>query len=163
MRYTARLIVLNEQNRVLLFKCEDNRIKSKDNSLECAFWYTPGGGLVENETYEVAAHRELLEETAINADIGPCIWVHTHQLHYNNKMITFHERYYLTFVTAVEVVVDHNPDSIEKSAYRGYRWWTIEEIQNSNELIFPIKLGLLLPSIIAGDMPSKPIEIEHVL
>ena len=53
-RPTARLIVLNERDQVLLLRLEGESE---------TFWMPPGGGLKAGESYEQAARRELREET----------------------------------------------------------------------------------------------------
>ncbi len=63
-RPSARLLVVDEQNRVLLF-----RFVFKEGALAGQeFWATPGGELDAGETFEEAAIRELFEETSIQID-----------------------------------------------------------------------------------------------
>ncbi len=60
-RPSSRLLVLDENNHILLFK-----FVFKNSALAVQeFWTTPGGALDEGETFEVAAQRELFEETGI--------------------------------------------------------------------------------------------------
>ena len=66
-RPTARLILLDPADRVLLFSAEDPRSR---------VWFTPGGGVHRGESLEAAAVRELAEETGhvrAEADIGPLV------------------------------------------------------------------------------------------
>lgn len=51
-RPTARLVVLDSADRILLFRATNEEEPSP-------FWFTPGGGVEDGETYEEAAHREL--------------------------------------------------------------------------------------------------------
>ena len=66
-RPTARLLVLDPADRVLLFSATDPRGQ---------VWFTPGGGVHRGESLEAAAVRELAEETGhvrAEADIGPLV------------------------------------------------------------------------------------------
>ena len=64
-RPSARLILLDPQDRVLLFL-----FHHREGPLAGSrFWATPGGSLEPSETYAQAAHRELFEETGIEAEM----------------------------------------------------------------------------------------------
>jgi 8-oxo-dGTP diphosphatase len=63
-RPSSRLLVVDAQNRVLLFKFNHTRGALSGQQ----FWATPGGGLDPGETYEQAACRELFEETGLTVD-----------------------------------------------------------------------------------------------
>ena len=65
-RPSARLLVLDQEGRVLLFQFvfDDGPLAGT------RYWATPGGALEPGEGYPEAARRELLEETGIAADVG---------------------------------------------------------------------------------------------
>lgn len=62
-RPAARILLLDEADRVLLFRF--------DPSDRPPFWCTPGGAVDPGESYEQAARRELREETWLDLDCGP--------------------------------------------------------------------------------------------
>ena len=55
-RETARIVLLNEQDRILLFKMKDPSVTSKKNPAGEPVWFPPGGGVEENESYLEAAN-----------------------------------------------------------------------------------------------------------
>ena len=51
-------------------------------------------------------------------------------------------------------------DSWETSHLKNISWFSLEDIKNSNETIYPIGLSELLPDILAKRFPQQPIEID---
>lgn len=42
------------------------------------------------------------------------------------------------------------------------RWWSIPEIENSTDVIYPVNLYRLLKPVIDGDYPAKLLEIPSI-
>ena len=63
-RPSSRLLVIDQNNRVLLFRFQFERgpLAGQD------YWATPGGALEAGESFADAARRELFEETGIVKD-----------------------------------------------------------------------------------------------
>jgi len=59
VRRSSRLILLDEDCRVLLFRVEDAIIFRPEEPSLVAYWITPGGGLEAEESHTSAARREL--------------------------------------------------------------------------------------------------------
>ena len=63
-RPSSRLLVIDQNNRVLLFRFVFNRGPLAGRN----YWATPGGALEAGESFADAARRELFEETGILRD-----------------------------------------------------------------------------------------------
>lgn len=132
-RPAARIILLDRQGRVLLF-----RFDPPDRP---PFWCTPGGALDPGESYEEAARRELLEETGIAADPGPQIARRIAEfITIEGVPVTADERYF-----RVVLGEDIDPEAIdtgghtelERRVMRGWRWFTAADLAALEEPWFP--------------------------
>lgn len=160
-RETARIVLLNEQDRILLFKMKDPSVTSKENPAGEPVWYPPGGGVEENESYLEAAKRELWEETGLADGVkwGPLVWIRDIHLFVNQKKTRFIEYYYVARVHGTKITMKHFTE-VEKNNYQAHHWWSIDEIEKTNELIFPKELKEKLTPILKGGYPAAPIHIE---
>jgi 8-oxo-dGTP pyrophosphatase MutT (NUDIX family) len=148
VRRSSRLIVVDAEGRVLLFKNEDPGFFRADlpraSDGRGIYWNTPGGGVEGEETFEEAARRELREETGIvGVEPGACILEQT----VHGPGVAHHERYFLVRVPANAVVVDEIGDTAS-AVYRGYRWWTVAELDASDEAFLPAGLAGLVRAVL---------------
>lgn len=102
VREAVRAVVLDRDNRVLLFRAFPDNTRSRH------FWITPGGGVATGECATTALKCELAEECGlVSAEIGPMIWVRDHVFPMPDSGQARHQRecFYLVRVDRHEVDV----------------------------------------------------------
>ncbi|NPU15341.1 NUDIX domain-containing protein [Bradyrhizobium sp. 83002] len=133
-RPSSRLLVLDPQDRLLLFKF----VHLAGTLAGQQFWATPGGGLDPGESYEAAACREMFEETGIRIDHpGPQIMQRavTFTL-VDGEQVSSDERYFLIRVAHDGVSSTHWTE-LERAAITAQRWWRREELAATSDRVFP--------------------------
>jgi 8-oxo-dGTP pyrophosphatase MutT (NUDIX family) len=154
------LIVLDDTQRILLFKVQDSVAVDIARPDVTIWWGPPGGGVEGAETFEEAGVRELWEETGLRvADLGPHIWTYERTIKFPDQAVLFHIRYFVVEVPASEVDISNLLED-ERAIYRDHRWWTLEQIEQSDEVFLPPGLPDLLRTIILGKLPPLPIVIQ---
>ncbi len=159
IRHTARLIVLDPALRLLLIRYQAAPDVELHHAHGGAFWYTPGGGLDGDETYEQAARRELFEETGIvNAEIGPCVATRDGPvLQFRRKSFT-HARFYLVR-TASNWLDTSQLAATEGDPVLDVRWWPLDVFEMSGETLLPEGILPVVRQIIRTGAPDVPIRL----
>ena len=154
-RKAARVVLLDRTNRVFLMHAADPADPSKR-----PWWEIPGGGIDHHETSEQAALRELAEETGItDVEMGPCIWTQHVEFDFGGFHFDQDERIHVAWCDGG----DYAPtelEALEAVAFRGGRWWPIDELHESDVPLLPPRLRDLLPPILAGRLPDPPLDIS---
>lgn len=143
-RPSSRLIIIDRNNRVLLFRFMFKRGPLAGQS----YWATPGGALEEGESFEDAACRELLEETGILRDaVGQHVadQEFTLQLH-DGEYVMAEERFFLVRVADQSVSRDRWTP-VEVEVMTDHRWWSVEELKSTSEAVFPETLVAILACV----------------
>ena len=92
LRRAGRVIVLDPEDRVLLFRYDDGPPNGRH-------WSTPGGGLNDGEDYPEGARRELAEETGwTDVPVGPEVHERTQVMGHADTIVRQHERFFLARV-----------------------------------------------------------------
>lgn len=141
LRRAARLIVLDPEMRALMFRYDVPR--------RPPFWVTAGGECEPDESFEDAARRELLEETGIIADPGSEIARMTPEfITVEGEPVQADERFFLVRVTDGRIDTSRHT-ALEQQLMTQHRWFTLEELGQWPEAVFPVELADMIRSLTA--------------
>jgi ADP-ribose pyrophosphatase YjhB (NUDIX family) len=151
-RLTARVLLFDAQGRILLMK---GRVASQPD--RPGEWFTVGGGVEAGETLEIAAAREIREESGIeDARVGPVVWRRNLILRLErDDPVVFREFYLVARCAGAEPRRD-GWDAAERALIDDIRWWTLDELRATAEPVHPPGLAQMLPDIAAGRYPPTP-------
>ena len=123
-RRTARVLLVDERDRILLFQDSDPGLPGRH------WWITPGGGVEGEESDLEGAVRELREETGLVADpaalVGP-LARRTVRHGYTDVVVVQDEVFLGLVVPPFEIDVSGHTDE-ERLTMTRHRWWTRDEL-----------------------------------
>jgi ADP-ribose pyrophosphatase YjhB (NUDIX family) len=143
LRQAGRVIVLDPGDRALLFRYDDAPPNGRH-------WCTPGGGLHDGEDYATGARRELAEETGwTDVPIGPEVFERTLTMEYADAIVRQHERFFLARVVVARRDLGEVADMHISDGIAAWRWWTLAEMDATDEVIWPARLADLIRELIS--------------
>ncbi|MGI3783027.1 MAG: NUDIX hydrolase [Janthinobacterium lividum] len=152
-RRTVRVLLLNPDGATLLFEDSDPGL------VDVRWWVTPGGGMDPGETETETAVREVREETGFDLDPGALLGpvARRHVVHgYSDQVIEQDEAFYAARVDTFDVdVTGHTAE--EQITFKGWRWWSKEDLRGSDDWVWPRELEEILLLL---DQPDRwPVEL----
>jgi 8-oxo-dGTP pyrophosphatase MutT (NUDIX family) len=154
-RPSARVVVLDGDGRLLLFQVDDP-LDDKP-----PVWITPGGGIEAGETLGEAAARELREETGLQvspSDLFGPVAVCRGDWEFRGTPYYSEDWFFSWRATAFEPD-DANWTDLERDLHRGWRWWTPDDLDRTDEAFLPSGLSGLARLLLSGETPTEPVEL----
>lgn len=147
LREAARVIALDDAQRVLLLRYPEGG----------GYWATPGGSLEAGEGYAAAALRELSEELGVDEKdvvLGTQLAQRSTDHAVGGREVRQVERYFLAQLAPKDVDPARatQPDNIQ-----AHRWWSLQELRDTPETIYPVGLLDLITEVLARGVPERPI------
>ncbi len=144
-RPSARVVLTDTSGRVLLFQGFD---PARPQEL---FWFTVGGGVEDGEELRDTAVREAFEETGLKLApeqlVGP-IWRRRAVFSFDGETFDAEEWFFHASVDGLDVDTSGFND-VEETSISGYRWWSAEELESTEDTVYPVQLAELLPTLTA--------------
>ncbi len=146
-RDAARVIVLDEDDRVLLLRYDEGHI----------FWAVPGGALEPGETHAAAAVREMHEELGLEqAPIGPQLATRTSTHLVFGEQVKQVEKYFIVRVHSQHV---RPAEATQTDNIRAWRWWELDELIHTEQTVYPIGLAALIARYLTEGTPVDPVSL----
>lgn len=147
-RISARVLLVTSNLDVLLFSSLDPGDPDRPRH-----WFSVGGGVEEGESLEGAACREVLEETGHRLPaVGERLLTRHASYDFEGEHYEQEETIFVAWVEHFEPRTDHWTD-VERRADARHKWWSIDELTHTDEVVWPENLATLIRSL---NVPDKP-------
>lgn len=159
IRHTARLIILDPDNRILLLNYRAQKDVDPARPGLRAFWFTPGGGIEPGESAEQAALREMEEEVGITG--LPLIGEVARREALNDlfeRAAFCRERYFLVRTRSASIDTSRLAET-DLDEVVDVRWWELSAFSASSEILIPASVIDLARRIVAEGTPAEPVDL----
>lgn len=145
-RESARAILLNNLDQVLLIQHKDTTPVDPVRPDVLRYWATPGGGIEVGEQTVDALRRELREELGLtDIAIGRQVGLRKVPLNLPEAgLVLSHETYFVCRASDDPQINSVGMSDSERRIFKMIRWWSLEEIHNTSEILRPGALPKLV-------------------
>ena len=156
LRPAARAILLDRRDRVFLHRF----VLPGDEGV----WIAPGGALEHREAPEDALRRELAEEVQLDdVVLGPWVWTRRHVWFWpaRGRIYDTREQFAPVRVVDAKTVRPTSHDALFAGggATEEHRWWTLDELERSEDEFAPRSLATHLRELIERGPPAAPVDV----
>lgn len=148
----VRLLLVDDADRVLLIHARDKNDGQKTE------WQLPGGKVKKGEPLKKAAIRELGEESGYTTDMmagsvaGP-VWVIPRKTRRGRR----EDHVYVAYLKRGQAPNPTELTRAERSNLLGSRWWTLQELRDTDAALRPRSMAALYGGLLAAGEPPHPV------
>jgi 8-oxo-dGTP pyrophosphatase MutT (NUDIX family) len=154
-RQASRVVLFGPDQQVFLINASD---PGRSGSEE--WWEIPGGGIDPGEASADCAARELWEEGGFDrVAVGPVVATQHVQFTFAGMFFDQDEVIHVARTDQAEIRAPQGLEFFEAMAFKGARWWTIDEILESKGRFLPPRLQELIEAMKDGELPDPPLDI----
>ena len=165
IRPVVRILLFNEAQELLLMRLSGQHITLPDPAYNGDYWLPVGGRVEEGETMIDSIARELYEETGLamsDITLHKEIYYGKFDLKFDTHTIHTEQRIFWATTQNRDVHLGNLSDE-EKNVVQGIKWFSMDDLSQSREPIYPAVLHSAIPQILEGNIPSQPSRMNMML
>ncbi len=164
IRNSVKIILINDRKELLLLATDDKEIKTLDGDYNGRFWQLVGGKIEKGETAILqAAKRELFEETGLkerDVEFYPdVVWKGNLKLNMRGIETKINQKFVVAKAKKSNISFKNLTDE-EIGSIKSFKWFSLDEIKYSSDIIYPVDLPEYLPDILNGKFPERTIVLD---
>ncbi|MGD9592799.1 MAG: GNAT family N-acetyltransferase, partial [Candidatus Berkiella sp.] len=136
LRRTVRAIIFNSEKNILLMHVSTWPALENNTNKHHSFWCTLGGRIEKGESIETALTRELYEEGGFTDFQKSLLAYGELVLNLSGFSTRLIEIYYAVHVSTNETITTHLTQE-EKEVFKELRWWSLDDLRQTQETVFP--------------------------